>query len=119
MKQRLGSVITAREPKIDPLELDAFLRQPKVQFTIDCLIDQFEKWRISQRGMQGPGAKTGLGRRAWKRVAEAEAAPQRALRSFPTRQQRIVTGLTDCCGDACRVPFARLEMGLSIGCSMS
>ena len=60
MKQRLGSVITAREPKIDPLELDAFLRQPQVQFTIDCLIDQFEKWKISQRGVGGHGAKRGL-----------------------------------------------------------
>ena len=83
MKQRLGSVITAREPKIDPLELDAFLRQPQVQFSIDCLLDQFEKWRISQRGMQGPGAKTGLGAASVEKSGGSGGGTSKSFEEFP------------------------------------
>ena len=83
MKQGLGSVIAAREPTIDPLELDAFLRQPQVQFTIDCLIDQFEKWRISQRGVRGQGAKWGVGAASGEKSGRSGGGTSRSFEEFP------------------------------------
>jgi hypothetical protein len=67
MKGALASVIAAREP-LGPLEredLDVFLRQSQVQFTIECLIDQFSKWKTSRQkaagGEAGAGEVGGLG----------------------------------------------------------
>jgi hypothetical protein len=61
MKGALASVIVSRET-LGPLEredLDAFLRQSQVQFTIECLIDQFAKWKISRQKAGGGEAGAG------------------------------------------------------------
>ena len=43
----LGKVV-GEEAGADPREVELFLREPRLQFTIDCLALQFARWRSAQ-----------------------------------------------------------------------
>ena len=40
----LAGVVASKTSDVDPAQLEAFMKQPKLQFTIDCLVEEFAKF---------------------------------------------------------------------------
>ena len=57
----LAGVIASKMPSVvdvDPAQVEKFMRQPKLQFTIDCLVEAFTKFSAaSQAGAEDPPAQ--------------------------------------------------------------
>jgi len=53
----LAGVIQSKVGNVDPAQVQAFVKQPKLQFTIDCLVEEFAKFSSGARpGNQGATA---------------------------------------------------------------
>ena len=45
----LAGVIQSKVGNVDPAQVQAFVKQPKLQFTIDCLVEEFAKFSSGAR----------------------------------------------------------------------
>jgi len=40
----IAGLVASKSGSIDPQQVQAFMKQPKLQFTIDCLVEEFAKF---------------------------------------------------------------------------
>jgi len=71
----LAGLVASKSGSVDPAQVQAFMRQPKLQFTIDCLVEEFDKFSTGKGGNGGDGAskKKSKSRRRPPRAANSEA----------------------------------------------